>query len=80
MEKSRETLPHGHVYTLHAELEGMKLIPVMEKLLEQWTASGFDLVTLNQLYASLDRASLPKQDIQWGEIEGRSGFLALQTA
>ena len=80
MEKSRETLSHGHVYTLHAELEGMKLMPVMEKLLEQWKASGFDLVTLNQLYASLDRANLPKQDIQWGEIEGRSGFLALQAA
>jgi len=78
MENSRETLPHGHVYTLHAELEGMKLIPVMEKLLEQWKASGFDLVTLNQLYASLDRTSLPEQDIQWGEIEGRSGLLALQ--
>ena len=80
MEKSRETLTHGHVYTLHAELEGMKLIPVMEKLLEQWKVSGFDLVTLNQLYASLDRANLPKQDIQWGEIEGRSGLLALQAA
>ena len=80
MEKCRETLPHGHVYTLHAELEGMKLIPVMEKLLEQWKATGFDLVTLNQLYASLDRANLPKQDIQWREIEGRSGVLAFQAA
>jgi len=80
MEKSHETLNHGHVYTLHAELEGMKLMPVMEKLLEQWNASGFDLVTLNQLYASLDIASLPKQDIQWGEIEGRSGLLAVQAA
>jgi len=80
MEKSHETLNHGHVYTLHAELEGMKLMPVMEKLLEQWNASGFDLVTLNQLYASLDIASLPKQDIEWGEIEGRSGLLAVQAA
>ena len=80
MEKSRETLTHGHVYTLHAELEGMKLIPVMEKLLEQWKVSGFDLVTLGQLYASLDTANLPMQDIKWGEIEGRSGLLALQAA
>lgn len=80
LEKSRETRNHGHVYTLHAELEGLKLMPVMEKLLEQWKASGFDLVTLNQLYASLDIANLPKQEIVWGEIEGRSGFLALQAA
>jgi len=30
---SRTQLPQGHVYTLHAELEGMKLLPVMESLL-----------------------------------------------
>jgi len=80
MAKSRETLLHGHVYTLHAELEGMKLMPVMEKLLEQWKADGFDLLTLNQLYTSLDKDSLPRQGIKWGEVEGRSGLLALQAA
>ena len=80
MEKSREQLPHGHVYTLHAELEGLKLIPVMEKLLEQWQLSGVKLVTLNQLYQSLDKASLPKHEIEWGELAGRSGLLALQSA
>lgn len=78
LEKSRENLPHGHVYTLHAELEGMKLLPVMEKLLEQWQASGFEFVTLNQLYGSLDRSRLPRQTIEWDEIAGRSGHLAVQ--
>lgn len=78
LEKSREQLPCGHVYTLHAELEGMKLMPVMEKLLEQWTASGFEFLTLHQLHASLDQALLPKQEIAWSEVEGRSGLLAVQ--
>jgi len=78
LEKSQESLTHGHVYTLHAELEGLKLMPAMEKLLEHWNASGFAFITLNQLYASLDKSSLPKQEIKWGEIDGRSGFLAVQ--
>jgi undecaprenyl phosphate-alpha-L-ara4FN deformylase len=78
LEKSREPLAYGHVYTLHAELEGMKLIPAMEKLLEHWQAEGFEFVTLDQLYRSLDKSTLPKQDINWGEVDGRSGHLAVQ--
>jgi undecaprenyl phosphate-alpha-L-ara4FN deformylase len=78
LEKSQQELPHGHVYTLHAELEGMKLMPVMEKLLEQWRESGFEFFTLKQLYESLDRSALPEQEIEWGEVDGRSGFLAVQ--
>ena len=78
LDKSREPLPHGHVYTLHAELEGLKLIPAMEKLLEQWQASGFEMVTLNELHGSLDQSTLPVHAIQWGEMDGRSGHLAVQ--
>ena len=80
LEKSREQLPCGHVYTLHADKEGMKLMPVMEKLLEQWKAAGFGFLTLQQLHASLDPAALPKQEIAWGEVDGRSGLLAVQAA
>lgn len=78
LERSREQLPCGHVYTLHAELEGMKLMPVMDKLLEQWKASGFELMTLRQLYASLDHTVLPKKEISWAEVDGRSGLLAVE--
>jgi len=78
LKKSQLELPYGHVYTLHAELEGMKLIPAMEKLLEHWVAAGFDFVTLNELYGSLDKSLLPQQCIEWGEIDGRSGQLAVQ--
>ena len=80
LEKSRLQLPGGHVYTLHAELEGMKLMPVMEKLLEEWKTSGFEFVTLRQLYDSLDLSALPKQEIAWAEVDGRSGLLAVQAA
>ena len=78
LEKSQEKLACGHVYTLHAELEGMKLIPVMRRLLECWSAEGFDFVTLGQLHESLDRSRIPTQPVEWGEVAGRSGLLAVQ--
>jgi len=80
LDKSREQLPEGHVYTLHAELEGLKLMPAMEKLLEHWKTEGFGFVTLNELYASLDHSKLQRQEIGWGELDGRSGLLALQAS
>jgi len=78
LEKSRESLPQGHVYTLHAELEGLKLMPTMKKLLEHWKSSGFEFLTLEQLHDSLDRSTVPRHSILMGEVEGRSGLLAIQ--
>ena len=68
----------GQVYTLHAELEGMRLAPVFERLITGWRAQGYRLVSCRALYASLDAAKLPRHRLAWGEIAGRSGQLALQ--
>ena len=70
--------PHGHVYTLHAELEGMKLLPVFERLLGAWRARGVELVGTDTIAAGLDRAALPRHKIGWAEVPGRSGVLATQ--
>ncbi|QWT45284.1 polysaccharide deacetylase family protein [Azospira inquinata] len=70
--------PDGHVYTLHAELEGMKLAPVFEKLLEGWKAQGYELVSLAQMAADLNEATLPRCEMHRGEIPGRSGTLMVQ--
>lgn len=75
---SRQPVPAGHVYTLHAELEGMKLLPVMEKLLQQWQQAGDDIVTLADYAADLDATDLPCHELVWGQVEGRSGVLAVQ--
>jgi peptidoglycan/xylan/chitin deacetylase (PgdA/CDA1 family) len=75
---SRKPAPEGHVYTLHAELEGMKLLSVMEKLLQMWQAAGDDIGTLEDYVADIDTAALPKHELAWGEVEGRSGVLAVQ--
>jgi len=74
-----ETPPEtGHVYTLHAELEGMKLAGVFEALLEGWTKQGYELVSMQQYFAALDAENLPRHEFIMGEIPGRSGVLALQ--
>ncbi len=70
----------GHVYTLHAELEGMKLIDTFERLLAGWKAQGYQLVSTAQLFATLNVADLPRHQVRMGEIPGRSGTLALQGA
>lgn len=67
-----------HVYTLHAELEGMRLMPVFERLLRGWQKQGYELVSVRNLFKSLDLAQLPKFSATRGSIAGRSGELALQ--
>ena len=69
---------HGHVYTLHAELEGMALMSVFEKLLAGWEAQGYELVATRDMAATLNRKSLPVHEVVMAEIHGRSGTLALQ--
>ncbi len=66
------------VYTLHAELEGAKLIPAFDRLLTGWRAQGHGLTTLGQLAAALDPADLPHCRPGAGEVAGRSGQLAIQ--
>jgi undecaprenyl phosphate-alpha-L-ara4FN deformylase len=71
-------IDRNHVYTLHAELEGMRLLPVFERMLTGWQGQGYELTSLRTLFASLDHSRLPKCAVAWGSISGRSGELALQ--
>ncbi len=70
--------PRDHVFTLHAELEGMKLAPAFEALLAGWRAQGYRLVAMRELYEGLDRPALPLHTVGPGEVPGRSGTLAVQ--
>jgi peptidoglycan/xylan/chitin deacetylase (PgdA/CDA1 family) len=72
--------PLDHVFTLHAELEGMKLAPVLERLLEGWKAQGYDLVAMDTLVSSSDLKHLPLHSVEMGPVPGRSGTLAVQGA
>jgi peptidoglycan/xylan/chitin deacetylase (PgdA/CDA1 family) len=66
------------VWTLHAELEGIRYRPQLKRLLLRWREAGVDLVDLGTFYRGLDRASCPACRVRQGSIPGRSGFLALQ--
>jgi peptidoglycan/xylan/chitin deacetylase (PgdA/CDA1 family) len=68
----------AHVFTLHAELEGMRLLPTFEKLLSGWREQGYELVATETVYHNLDRAHLPYFNAERGSVPGRSGTLLMQ--
>lgn len=75
-----EEREYGHVFTLHAELEGMKLLPAMERMLQGWRTQGYQLISMEALYQRLHPATLPKHQVAMKELPGRSGLLAVQGA
>lgn len=70
----------GHVYTLHAELEGLALAPLFEKLLGGWRTQGYALGPLAASFAALSGTLLPHCVVERGSVAGRSGLLATQGA
>jgi len=74
---SRLPLPCGHLYTLHGELEGMKLAPVLERLLQSWHEAGDQVGTLANTFAALAGERLPRRRIVMREIPGRSGLIGV---
>ncbi len=76
------TPPAGgsHVFTLHAELEGQQFLGPFLRLVDTWRARGVELAPLARLRAGLDAPRLPRHRVEFGEVAGRSGTLALQGA
>lgn len=64
---SRTGLANGHVYTLHAELEGMQLLPVMERLLRLWRAAGDKLGPLQATIETWTSPACPATG--WGGLK-----------
>ena len=80
LDRTDRTAAPIEVYTLHAELEGQKLLPVFERLLDGWRAQGHRFAALGDLPALVEGTSLPRCRIQRGSVPGRSGLLAVQGA
>jgi len=75
--RSLEPAPEGHVFTLHAELEGMRLLPAFERLLQSWLGHSMQPCSLRGTYRDLTHAP-PAHEIRFESIDGRSGTLACQ--
>ncbi len=73
-----QSTPVGHVFTLHAELEGMRLAPVFEQLLIGWKAQGWRLGPTRTLYDTLQPMALPRCEVGLGAVDGRNGTLLVQ--
>lgn len=70
--------PRDHVFTLHAELEGMKLLPAFERLLAGWKEQGYRLIAMRSMVEQYTPATLPLHSVLDAPVPGRSGTLATQ--
>ncbi|MDR2507024.1 MAG: polysaccharide deacetylase family protein [Candidatus Accumulibacter sp.] len=75
-----ETTEGDQVFTLRAEIEGMRFISPFEHLLRAWKKQGNSLIALQTLQASLNLASLPRNRVVFDEIPGRTGKTMRQGA
>jgi len=78
LSRTADTAGPPHIFTLHAELEGMKLLPQFEQLLAGWREQGYCMTTTRAIFESLLVDDLPRHEVVYGEIPGRSGSLMLQ--
>jgi undecaprenyl phosphate-alpha-L-ara4FN deformylase len=70
----------NHVFTLHAELEGQKLAPILLELLEGWMDQGYQCISMAQYYNNIRHDDLPSHPISWSELPGRSGELLVDNS
>jgi hypothetical protein len=80
LERTVTPSPAGHVFTLHAELEGMRLAHAFEQLLVGWKAQGWTVGPMRALFETLQPMALPRCETGPGEVAGRSGTLFVQRA
>ena len=66
------------VFTLHAELEGMRLLDEFERLLVRWRDVGVALCRMAKIHALGAERGLPSAPVVMREFPGRSGLLAVQ--
>ena len=77
LQQTKNPPPQGHVFTVQAEFEGGKWLPVFELLLDGWKAQGYDIVSLQQ-YAQGLPANLPRHEVAMRSVPGSIGTQAVQ--
>ncbi len=69
-----------NVLTIHAELEGMKNLPLFRSLLNRIQELGIQIIKLEDRAKNLlqNPSAIPVCDLVSGSVDGRSGTIALQ--
>lgn len=76
--ESQRILPHGEVFSLSAEREGIELLPVFENLIVMWKGMQWDFKTMQELLQTVDTTEIPSHQIGWGEVEGADSHMVMQ--
>ncbi len=76
--ESQYVAPAGHVFSAAAEIEGLKMLPVLERLLTMWRGSWGRVGPLAEIVRDLDAARLPTHQVGWTQVPGRTGHVAGQ--
>jgi len=78
LERTQDSGTGDQVFTLHAELEGMRLAPAFEQLLVGWKAQGWTLGPTRAMFEAVEPMALPRCETGLGTIAGRTGTLLVQ--
>ena len=78
LERTREPSPAGHVFTLHAELEGAGHAGVFDQLLTGWKAQGWSLCPVHEMRDGVEPLALPRCETGPAAIAGRTGTVLMQ--
>ena len=70
----------NHVFTLRAELEGMRFLPSFERLIVGWKSRAYPLLSLRDFHRRLDPYALPRHIVHLAESPGRAGLHLTQGA
>lgn len=66
------------VFGLRADIEGLRLLAVVDQLLAGWHAQGYELVALANVHAGVEPLALPRCEVALVPIAGRPGPVLLQ--
>lgn len=69
-----------HVFTARAEIEGGKLAPAFERLLEGWRLQGYRLVPLGKMVSDTNLSRLPLHAVVEARMPGRAAPVAWRGA
>ena len=78
LERSEHPAPAGHVFTYVADRKGMRLAPVLERLLDGWRVLGYEVVSLRAVAESLEPKALAYHAVVDASHAGRAAKVATQ--